>query len=91
MMQKLLTEDGLNGQSGVVVTLISVLMATLQEVGRVVAHPLKMVVKTVQDPVLILHHATTTAAQVIIILLCIVHYFVNNQSVECYFCLLYLY
>ena len=72
MMQKLLTEDGLNGQSGVVVMLISVLMATLQEVGCVVAHPLRMVAKTVQDPVLILHHATTTAAQVIIILLCIV-------------------
>ena len=58
-------ENGLNGEIGASVQLISVLMVTSQETGHVTTHHLRIKERIVKEAVLILLHATTTAVQVI--------------------------
>ena len=57
-------ENGLNGEIGASVQLISVLMPTSQETGHVTIHHLKMKEKIVKEAALILLHVSTTAVQV---------------------------
>ena len=78
-------EIGLAGQSGVVVTLISVLMAPSQEIGHVTTHPLRMVVKTVKGTVLISHHATMTAVQVNMLLYVLLIAVVETVALSCHY------
>ena len=57
-------EDGLVGQNGVAVKLICVLMLTLQEIGHVTTHHLRMVVQIVKEMTQTFLGALTTNVQV---------------------------
>ena len=57
-------EDGPVGQNGVAVKLISVLMLTLQEIGHVTTHHLRMVVQIVKGMTQTSLGALTTNVQV---------------------------